>query len=75
MNIPSLVAAEIQALLKPTDHHFSPDHDDQCFAKTLIHNASSNGVISDIGSLIRVVQELELITFLLDNSIAPGKPV
>jgi hypothetical protein len=75
MNIPPPVAAQIQALLKPTDHHFSDLVDDQAFAKTMIYRASRDGLASDIGSLIRVVQELQLITVLLDNSIALGKPV
>ena len=75
MNIPPPVTTQIQALLKPNDNHFSPDHDDQTFAKVMIHNASRDGIASDIGSLIRVVQELQLITVLLDNSVALGKPV
>lgn len=75
MNIPPPVATQVKALLKPTDHHFSALVDDQAFAVTMIHNASRDGIASDIGSLIRVVQELQLITVLLDNSVALGKPV
>lgn len=75
MNVPPPVLIQIHALLKSTAHHFSQDLDDQTFAKTMIHNASVNNIASDIGSLIRVVQELQLITVLLENSIALGKPV
>jgi len=75
LNVPAPVNAQIEGLLSQEHNTFSSDQNDQQFARNLIHNASEPGVASDIGSLIKVVQELQLVGMYLKNSISLGKKI
>jgi hypothetical protein len=54
---------------------FHAEIDDQSFARGIIHGASQPGLASDIGSLIKVVQELQLVDLYLRNSVTLGKKI
>lgn len=75
MSLPPPVKAQIDGLFSSGDNTFDYEIDDRVWVNDFIraHISLNPELDLNIGSLIKVVQELQLVRVFLNNSIALGE--